>query len=658
LPLIDSASKQPPEAQDEKPKAGFMNQRALHYYEFGPFRLNATERLLQRGSDVVPLTPKVFDTLLVLVENCGHVLEKTELMEQLWPDSFVEESSLTQNISLLRRALSDLGGDENYIETIPKRGYRFVGVVEEHEELTNGSTNGAMYRSEPPVVASEVSSHALIRANKNRTYVAALVGVVFVTIVVGVFGVIYWFRHRNMDEGFAPRSVAVLPFKTIGTNGEDDLLGLGMADAMILKLSRLDQLTVLPTSSVFRFTNSDRDPVAIGKELGVEGVLDGTVQRDGDWVRVTAQLIRLRDGKTVWTGKFDERYKSIFTLQDSISDQLSSSLRPQVAGFKKTKSAHPTENTEAYQAYLTGLFFWNRRTRENLPKAIDYLNRAISYDPNFAEARAVLADCYYLSLTDEYGSADPDQALQQARISVAKALELDDSLAEAHTVNAGIKLMERNFDEAGQEFRRALELNPNYAVAHVRYAYYLFAAFKLDDAVVHMRRAQELDPVSSVTNGALAGMLYNARDFDGSIAYSKRALDLEPSAFAARLNLGEAFLQKRMFTEAHEAFDKVCEYSPSYCYWEKAYAYAMAGRRDEAARMLVEVEKHNSDGTRMNYNYALVYGALGEKDKAFAEMERMRTGPFRLASMKFDPQFDPLRGDPRFKEYLKKHGVE
>jgi len=636
-----------------------MNQRALHYYEFGPFRLNATERLLQRGNDVVPLTPKVFDTLLVLVENCGHVLEKTKLMEQLWPDSFVEESSLTQNISLLRRALSDLGSDEHYIETIPKRGYRFVGVVQEREELTNvnGSTNGAMHSAEAPM-ASEVSSHAVIPTNKSRTYVAglaALAGIVFVSIV---FGVIYWFRHRNTGEGFAPRSVAVLPFKTIGTNGEDDLLGLGMADAMILKLSRLDQLTVLPTSSVFRFTNRDRDPVAIGKELGVESVLDGTVQRDGDWVRVTAQLIRLSDNKTVWTGKFDERYKSIFTLQDSISDQISSSLRPQVAGYQKTKSAHPTESTEAYQAYLTGLFFWNRRTRDNLPKAIDYLKRAVSEDPNFAEARAVLADCYYLSLTDEYGSSDPDQALQQARISVAKALELDDSLAEAHTVNAGIKLMERNFDEAGKEFRRALELNPSYAVAHVRYAYFLFSSFKLDDALAHMRRAQELDPVSSVTNGALAGMLYNARDFDGSIAYSKRSLDLEPSAFAARLNLGEALLQKRMFTEAHEAFDKVCEESPSYCYWEKAYAYAMAGRRDEAARMLVEVEKHNSDEARNHYNYALVYGALGDKDKAFAEMERMRIGPFRLAAMKFDPQFDPLRDDPRFKDYLKKHGVE
>jgi DNA-binding winged helix-turn-helix (wHTH) protein/TolB-like protein/Flp pilus assembly protein TadD len=639
-----------------------MNQRALHYYEFGPFRLNATERLLQRGSDLVPLTPKVFDTLLVLVENSGHVLEKTELMQQLWPDSFVEESSLTQNISLLRRALTEPGAEENYIETIPKRGYRFVGSVNERSEVTNGNGNHKPREiiREGPIADNGVENISLNevpvvhRPNSTTRIYLALSAFV---LVVSLFALGYWYRQRNAGDGYAPRSVAVLPFKTIGTNGEDDLLGLGMAEAMILKMSRLDQLTVLPTSSVFRFTNRDRDPVAIGKQLGVESVLDGTVQRDGDWVRVTAQLIRLRDGKTVWSGKFDERYSSIFTLQDSISDQLSYSIRPQVTQGEK-KRTHSTENTQAYQAYLTGLYFWNRRTRENLPKAITYLEQAVAQDPNFAEARAILADCYYLTLTDEYVTKSPDEALTQARQSVAKALELDDTLAEAHTVKAGIKLLERNYDEAGQEFRRALELNPNYSVAHVRYAYYLFSALKLDEALSHMRRAQQLDPVSSVTNGALAGMLYNVRDFDASISYSKRALELEPGSLSARLNLGEAYIQKRMFNEAHESFDKVREGSPDYYYWEKAFAYAFAGRREDAERMLVEVEKHSPQGLRMHYNYALVYGALGEKDKAFTELNLVNAGRYLLASVKYDPQFDPLRGDPRFKEFMKEHGIE
>jgi DNA-binding winged helix-turn-helix (wHTH) protein/TolB-like protein/Flp pilus assembly protein TadD len=639
-----------------------MNQRALHYYEFGPFRLNVSERLLQRGSELVPLTPKVFDTLLVLVENNGHVVEKNALMQQLWPDSFVEESSLTQNISLLRRALSEVGSDSNYIETIPKRGYRFIAEVRERDELTNSdvakraTAEGAPDQPTPDQPLTAVPRAQLQPHTTANGYFAVILG----CIVIGVLVIVgFWLRSKNTAESFALRSVAVLPFKTIGTHNENDLLGLGMADALIIKMSRLDQLTVLPTSSVFRYTNRDKEAVAIGRDLGVESVLDGTVQRDGDWVRVTAQLIRLKDGKTVWSGKFDERYSSIFKLQDSISEQLSASIRPQVAQKEdRIKTTHPTDNTEAYQAYLTGLYFWNRRTRENLPKAIEYLEQAVSLDPNFAEARAILADCYYLGFQDEYRLSTPEEAVNRASQAVTKALELDDSLAEAHTVKAGIKLADRQFEEAGNEFRRALELNPNYAVAHVRYAYFLYAELKLEEALFHMRRAQQLDPVSPIANGALAGMLYNAHDFDGCIEYSKRALELEPGAFGARLNLGEAYVQKRMFHEAHAEFDKVRDHNPTYVYWEKAYAYGLAGRREEALRSIAEAEKHDPSGRRMHFNYAAVYAALGDKDKAFAEMDLINMGRFMMASVKYDPGFDPLRSDPRYAEFLKRHRIQ
>ena len=627
-----------------------MIQRALHYYEFGPFRLNVTERLLQRGNELVPLTPKVFDTLLVLVENTGHIVEKSELMQQLWPDSFVEESSLTQNISLLRRALSDMEGKDSYIETIPKRGYRFVGDVQERDELTSGNVNG-----EVSLDVAETADH-ISYDRKTNHYVVAFSACLLIGALVTF---IYWVRHRSKAENFTPRSIAVLPFKTIGADNQDDLLGLGMADAMIIKLSRLDQLTVLPTSSVFRFQDRDKDAVQILRELGVEGILDGTVQRDGDWIRVSAQLIRLRDGKTVWSGKFDERYSSIFNLQDSVSEQVAVSLRPQIAQNETQRTAqHLTDDTEAYQAYLTGLYFWNRRTKANLPKAIEYLEHAVSRDPNFAEARAMLADCYYLTAEDEYGGGSIEEAIERASAAVSKALELDDNLAQAHTVKAGLKMYERKMDEAGREFRRALELNPNYAVGHLRYAYYLFFDLKLEDALVHMRRAQQLDPVSPITNGALAGMLFNAHDFDGCIEYSKRALDLEPTAFGARLNLGEAYAQKRMFTEAHQEFDKVRDVNPRYVYWEKAYAYGLAGRREDALRSIAEAEKHTDTPIRIHFNYAQVFAAMEEKDKAFAEMEKMQPGRMNLASVKFDPAFDPLRADARFKEYLKKHGID
>ena len=636
-----------------------MIQRSLHFYEFGPFRLNATERLLQRGSEIVTLTPKVLDTLLVLVENSGHIVEKNHLMEQLWPDSFVEESSLTQNISLLRKALSEGEVESNYIETIPKRGYRFVAQVTERHELTNDNAlldiadvfeREKQFAPIPPPPLQNLSREP----SKHYVAMFAVVAVLF-----GIATFIYWSRHRASRETLGLHSIAVLPFKTIGADTQTDLLGLGMADALIIKLSKLDQLTVLPTSSVFRYTNRDKDATAIGSDLGVEGVLDGTVQRDGDLVRVTAQLIRLKDGKTVWSGKFDERYSSIFLLQDSISEQLSASLRPEVDQVQKTISkAHPTDDVEAYQSYLTGLYFWNHRTHENLPKAIHYLEQAVARDPNFAVARAMLADCYYLSAEDEYQVATPEEALERASAAVSKALEIDDSLAEAHTVKGGIKLVQKQFDEAGTEFRRALELNPNYAVAHLRYGYYLFYSLKLDEALLQMRRAQQLDPASPITNGALAGMLYNAHDFDGCIEYSHRAVELEPTVFAAHLNLGEAYAQKRMFKEAQAAFDKAGNVNPTYVLWEKAYAFALAGQRAEALRKVAEAEKQNKSGWRMHINYAQLYAALGDKDKAFAEMELMQMGRFMAAPVKYDPAFDLIRDDPRFAEFLKRHSID
>lgn len=626
-----------------------MIQRSLHYYEFGPFRLNVTERLLHRGTEIVSLTPKVFDTLLVLVENCGHVVEKNELMQQLWPDSFVEESSLTQNVSLLRKALSDVGNESNYIETIPKRGYRFVAHVKEGSELSNGNSVNLIALDQHPTV-----SQPQLNGAKN-TYVAMFAAV---AVLLGITGFL-WLRYRPATPTLGVRSVAVLPFKTIGTNSQTDLLGLGMADALIIKLSRLDQLTVLPTSSVFRYTNRDQDPISIARDLGVEGVLDGTVQRDGDWVRVTAQLIRLKDSKTVWTGKFDERYSSIFTLQDSISEQLSASLRPQVAENEKPSGrSHPTDDMEAYQSYLTGLYFWNRRTQENLVKAIEHLEHAVTRDPNFAVARAMLADCYYLTGEDEYRVATPQEAHDRAAAAVSKALEIDDTLAEAHTVKAGIKLSERQFEDAGNEFRRALELNPNYAVAHLRYGYYLYYSLKLDEALVHMRRAQQLDPVSPITNGALAGMLLNAHDFDGCIAYSQRAIELEPTVFGARLNLGEAYAHKRMFKEAQAAFDTARDVNPAYVLWEKAYAFALAGQREEALKSVAEAEKRNNTGRRIHINYAQLFAALGETDKAFAEMDLMNMGRMVLASVKYDPAFDQLRVDPRYNDFLRRHNIQ
>ena len=646
-----------------------MSPRSLSFYEFGSFRINVTERLLQRGNELVPLSPKVFDTLLILVENHGHVVEKPELMQLLWPDTFVEESSLTQNISLLRRALTS-DADRQYIETIPKRGYRFIGDVNQINESINGV--GPQVPSAVDVAdrvglrEHETFSHSQAQPIRNietqrserrvNLYVAAVAALVLVGALITLA---YRLKQKAVaGEGLAGKSVAVLPFKTIGVDSENELLGLGMADAVINRLSRLEELSVLPTGSVFRYTTRDKDAITVGRELGVEGVLDGTIQRQGEMVRVTAQLIRVSDGKTVWSTKYDERQNNIFALQDSISERLAVSLIPEISAKRKQSMwVKSTSNTEAYQAYLFGMHFWNKRTKENLAKAISHLELAVQKDPSFAQAHAILADCYFLSGTDEYRTMTIDEAISRAETAANRALEIDDTIAEAHTVKAGLSVWRRQFSEASREFNRALELKPSYSVAHLRYGYFLMWDMRLEEGLSHTRRAQQLDPVSPIANAALGSVLLTARNYDESIKYSQRALELESNLIAPRLNLADAYVEKGMFAEAIRELDQVPDSDDEYVIAEKAYAYAVAGRRDEALKAFTTLQR--LVGTKgAPYAYARIYSALGDKDKAFEWLEKMNLNRMMQATLKYDSQLDSLRSDARFNDFLKRHKLE
>jgi tetratricopeptide (TPR) repeat protein len=430
-----------------------------------------------------------------------------------------------------------------------------------------------------------------------------------------------------------------------------------MADALIIRLSRLDELTVLPTGSIYKFTEQDKDAIAIGKQLGVDAVLDGTVQQQGESVRVTAQLIRLTDGKTVWSAKYDERQSNIFALQDSISEQLAASLIPEIsASTKQSLAVKGTASADAYQAYLMGVHFWTMRTKENLTKAIEYLEQAVEKDPNYAQAHAILADAYFLSGTDQYQTRSVAEALARAESSANRALALDDQIAEAHTVKACILQGRQQPEEAMIEFRRAIDLKPTYSVAHLRYAYFLMWSLRIDQALSHMKRAQQLDPASPITNAALGSVLLVAREYDEAIKYSQRALELEPTQMAARINLADAYLEKKMFPEALQELDKISERNDEYVIAEKGYAYAVAGRKQEAMKLFAQLEKIVGE-KGAPYMYARFYGALGDNDKAFEWLEKVNLNKMVQANLKYDAQIDPLRNDPRFDEFLKRHNV-
>jgi len=644
-----------------------MTKPEQHYYEFGPFRLSVTDRLLLKGDEVIPLTPKLIDTLFLLTENSGHVLTKPVMMESLWPDSYVEQSSLTQNVSLLRRVLAENGSGEQYIETIPKRGYRFVAEV--REICSTDGTNGhnpewerlGLSRNQDLPEEADVPDHSSIPFQPiispivgSRKTIALFVGVLLLAIGTAL----YWLHLRRADVSFPPKSIAVLPFKIIGPQTESDLMGLGLADAVIQKLSRLDRTTVLPTSSVFKYTNREQDVLSIGRALGVDAVVDGTVQRDGERVRVTAVLIRTHNGKTVWSETFDDRATNLFALQDAVSAQVMTALMPNIQDKPTARSARLTENREAYEAYLTGVYFWNFRTQTNLPKAIDYLAKAVSKDEKFSRAHAMLADAYYLAYQDGYNFLSRSEALEKAKSSVTRALELDDAIAEAHTAKAGIAYAEMRYDEAEKEFHRALELNPNYAPAHARYGFYLFSDSKLDQAVSEMRSAVELDPVSPLSHVGLGWVLFMSRDFDGSIEQFQKALELQPANDGARLNLVEVYIQKRMFKEAQSELEKV-EYTERLPVKRTyAYLYAASGRPDESKRALSEIENSNASVGIRPYDYAMLYGALGEKDIAFDALQKVPAVRYVQALLRFDPQLDTLRVDERFTAIVRRPLIE
>jgi DNA-binding winged helix-turn-helix (wHTH) protein/TolB-like protein/Flp pilus assembly protein TadD len=648
-----------------------------HLYEFDNFRIDVAERSLLRHGTPVQLTPKAFDTLLVLVMRSGHLVEKDELLKEVWPDTFVEEATLAQNISTLRKVLGQDGSGHQYIETVPKRGYRFISsvrvmqdngtdliiqqqtrahIIIEEEESVDDESRSALSKAQ--AVGKETEALPASSAPTRRLDLKVLLVIALLPSFAGGF---YLWKTSSRPSVAASQinSIAVLPFRPLGADSNDELLGLGMADATIIKLSNFHQLSVLPTSAVFKYTGHENDALAAGRELGVDAVLNGTVQHLGERVRVTVQLIRLHDGKLLWSGIFDEHYTNIFAIQDSISEQVANALALQITGDKEKQiTKRYTDNAEAYQAYLMGIYFWNKRSKEGLGKAIEYFQRAIANDPNYALAYAGLADSYLLSAYYSYDLMDSKEAIAKGSAAAAKGVQLDNTLAEGQTAMALSQVMsERNYDAAMKSLRRAIELNPNYALAHQRYAWQLVAGPRLDEAVREMRRAQELDPLSATNNSALGTLLFYSRQYDESLRYSRRAIELDPESSLMLLNLGMVYEQKGMYAEAIDAYQKTKKLNGASDMDRLAaiaHVLAASGQKDEARKMLAELIQRSKPEDHASYNIALIYTALGETDQAFNWLSKAATAhSLRPVDLRYDPQLDPIRSDPRFKDFLR-----
>lgn len=645
-----------------------MNSPTTRFYEFGPYTVDTHKRMLLRAGEHVPLTPKAFDTLLALVQHAGQVLQKEELIEILWPDSFVEEGNLSYNISLLRKALGESPSDHRYIITIPGRGYRFGAEVREGDDDTPNLLL-ARYKKQTVVISDRVEGDAVNQERKGLPAATVsstarrnllFAGVAVVIFALGAAALYYvWLARRSTVSIPIVRSLAVLPFKPLVADRRDESLEMGMTDTLIAKLSSISEVTVRPLGSVRRYGGLEQDPLVAGSQLGVEAVLDGTINRSGDSVRVTARLISVSDGRQLWEGRFDARFSDIFSVQDSISEKVAGSLKSKLTSAEETLMVKRyTENAEAYDLYVTGRYQALKRTRAETQKAIPNFQQAIALDSSYALAYVGLADAYLSSLAADL---PPAEFLPQARAAAQKAIDLDDTLADAHA-ELGFIIFWWDWDWAASEtqFRRALELDPNNSNAHVFYAHLLSNTGRHEEALAQAKRARELDPLNLYIN-ALEGqfLIHGGRTYE-ALARLRTTLEMDPNYFLARLFASRAYIDKGMYSEAISEARRAKEVSGNTSTLSLAYlGYALAkfGKEAEARSVLQELLKSSAERHVSAQHIALVYNGLGKHDEALALLEQAYERHLPgMVFLKVESRWNNLRADPRFQDLLRRVG--
>jgi DNA-binding winged helix-turn-helix (wHTH) protein/TolB-like protein/Tfp pilus assembly protein PilF len=625
-----------------------MGQQDNRSYEFGRFRLKIAERVLLREGEPVPLTPKVFDILLTLVENGGQVVAKDDLMKRVWPNTFVEEGNLTQNISLLRKALGETPGGIQFIETVPRRGYRFVAETSETWSDDPESGNGHQERAlpletttEPPLVPVSNTTSQLARFK--RTPVFALIAAVLVAATIGL---VYFTGWGKAENPAAIQSIAVLPFIDESANPDAQYINDKIAENLINSLSKLPQLRVVPRSVVAGYKGKEIDPRKVGQELNVRAVVTGRMRRHGDIISIQADLIDLENVAQLWGQQYDHKISDVLLVQDDISRDIFENLRLKLNVEEK-------KQLEAHRLYLKGRNAWNKRTGDGLQQAIEFFNQAIAIDPNYGAAYAGLADCYNMLVV--YGRLQPKEGFPKAREAAERALEIDESSAEAHSSMAFIKF---RFDwdrtAAEREFQTAIRLKPAYASAHQWYSSYLVAVERFDEAIAEAKRTEELEPLSFVASSHLGWIYYLSGDNDKAIEQCRKILELDPSSFPARRYLGLAYEAKGMYAEAIAEFQTGVKLSGSPLMLALlGHAYAVSGKTAEAKQVLNDLQQLQSQRYVSPYTVAAIHAGLGDQEEALKWLETaVEERDIWLMNLKVDPVFAKLRSQKKFTDIL------
>jgi TolB-like protein/DNA-binding winged helix-turn-helix (wHTH) protein/Flp pilus assembly protein TadD len=675
-----------------------MSETPMRIYEFGPFRVDALRRLLLCEGNQVRLPTKALEILLILLEEKERIVDKDELMRRVWPDAVVEENNLTVNMSALRKSLRESPGEHRYVVTVPGRGYQFVADVRQHggepheesedEGLANQkvteviiepggsgeakalSPNGGQLGSGPTQVAAAQTNgaasdtHTLSSAEyigreieRHKRGVLLLLAAVLATAII-----VSYFAHLRYLAGSGKAgisSIAVLPFANESDDPNAEYLSDGISESLINSLSQLPGLKVIARSSSFQYKGKEVDIQDVAQALGVEAVLTGRVLQRGDSLVVSVELVDARDKTQIWGEQYDRGMSDLLAIQREIAREITEKLKPRVSGEEKGLAKHYTESNEAYQLYLKGRFYWNKRTEEALKRSIEYFNQAIEKDPSFALAYAGLADCYVVPANRQA----PREAMPKAKAAAMRALELDETLAEAHASLARVlAVYDWDWTSAEKEYKRAIELSPRYATAHQWYGGCLEAMGRNNEAMAERKKALELDPLSLIINFELGLAFYYTRDYDRAIEQFQKTLELDQNFRPVHAFLPAAYEQKGMYGEAIARFKNAIPLKESsevtFLRAGLGHVYGVSGKKSEARRLLDELKHLSAQEYVPAPNIALIYAGLGEKDQAFAWLNKgYEDRSFQMQWIKIEPRWDSLRSDPRFQDLMRRVGL-
>lgn len=635
---------------------------------FGTFEVSFQSGEVRKAGLRIRVQQQPMKLLEILLEHPGEVVTREELRRRVWPkDSFGDfDQALNISIGKLRSALGDSAENPRFIETLPKYGYRFIADV----SVVNGDAStkrleaaaGDVPRSqeqEKTESGHKLQGGGLAIAPKRRPWPAHHV-IISLAAVLSLSSLSVWLFRSRGSPPTGIRSLAVLPLDNLSGDASQNYFADGMTDELITDLAQISALRVISRTSVMAYKGARKPLPQIARELNVDAIVEGTVLRSGDQVRITAQLIEASTDKHLWSQSYEGDLRDTLALQSrvasAIADQIRISLTPQEkAALKDARVVKP----EAYESYLKGRYFWNKRTADGLKVALAYFNQAIEEDPKYAQAYSGLADTYALLGDWQYAAMSPKEAFPQSKAAAIKALQLDSTLGEAHNSLAFVlDGFDWDFDSAGKEFQRAIELNPGYATAHHWYAWHLSLLARFDEAIAEMRKAENLDPLSLIINADLAELLVLAHSYDESIRQSRKTIEMDPNFALAHNQLAQAYLQKHMYDEAVAELKTAVQLSggaPAFIA-NLARAYVASGKQSEAIKLLGDLKKRSNPTYSNAAEIAMIYASLGDTDQAMNWLEKGYEERFNPGVL-LRPGFDPLRPDSRFKELVHRIGL-